>query len=66
MNPIDFQVTWSKGNVKTSGLYTNVVRSISFHPFALKLPNLEQWMPLVSGYFPFDFRPHRQRSRSIC
>ena len=64
--PIDFQVTWSKVKVKTSSLYTNVVHSISFHPFALKLPNLEQWMPLVSGYFPLDFRSHGQRSRWIC
>ena len=65
MNPIDFHVTLSKVNIKTAGLYTNVVRSISFHLFALKSPNMEQWMPLLSVYFPFDFRSHGQRSRSI-
>ena len=34
--------------------------------FALQAKVDEQWMPLVSGYFPFDFRSHGQRSRSIC
>ena len=42
------------------------VRSISFHPFACKLPNLVQWMPLESRCFLLIFRSHDQRPRSNC
>ena len=44
----------------------NDVCSISFDPFAGKLQNMGQWMPLKSSCSLLIFRSHGQRLRSSC
>ena len=40
-----------KSHGQTAGLFTIIVNSVSFDPFAWKLPNLAQWFPLESRLF---------------
>ena len=61
---IDFQVTCSKVKVKPLSSAHCVVRSISFDPFTWSIPNLVQWLPLMSRWSLLIFRSHVQRARS--
>ena len=63
MSPIDFQVTRSKVKDKTAGLLKHVGCSLSPDPYAGKLLNVVQWMPLESRW---PILMSRSWSKSNC
>ena len=50
-----------KSHGQTAGLFTIIVNSKSFDPFAWKLPNLAQWFPLESRCVPLIFRGQKDK-----
>ena len=59
-----FSTCWS-----VSGMFWRPFRdvcSMSLHPFAWKLPNSVQWMPLKSRWLQLILRSYDHRSRSSC
>ena len=63
MSPIDFQVTRSKVKDKTAGLLKHVGCSLSPDPYAGKLLNVVQWIPLESRW---PILMSRSWSKSNC